>query len=340
MNDASTPGPAPDPIVEIDDLKVWFASRDGITRAVNGVSFELQRGETLGLVGESGCGKSVTAMTMLQLIPSPPSVIAGGSVRYNGANLLEYDEDRMRRIRGNEISMIFQDPMTSLNPVLTVGEQIAETAVLHRRLGRREARELAVEMLHKVNIPEPRRRAGEYPHQFSGGMRQRAMIAAALVCDPKVLIADEPTTALDVTIQAQIIELMLGLKREFGTSILLITHDLGVVAETCARVVVMYAGRKVEEARTADLFNAPLHPYTQGLLAATPRLSTAPGTRRADRPRLHEIPGMVPTLKGEQKGCSFAPRCPRASARCGEQAPQLQAHGDGHVVACWNVGSA
>ena len=327
---------ARDPVIEVDDLKVWFANRDGIVRAVDGVSFDLQRGETLGLVGESGCGKSVTAMTMLQLIPSPPSVIAGGSVRYNGADLLQFDEERMRAIRGNDISMIFQDPMTSLNPVLTVGEQIAEAAVLHQALGRRAARELAVEMLRRVNIPEPQRRADEYPHQFSGGMRQRAMIAAALVCNPKVLLADEPTTALDVTIQAQIIELMLDLKREFGTSIILITHDLGVVAETCARVVVMYAGRKVEEAAAGELFSAPLHPYTQGLLLATPRLETTPGTRRADRPRLAEIPGMVPTLSGELKGCSFAPRCPRAIAICRETAPLLEDRGGGHEVACFN----
>jgi peptide/nickel transport system ATP-binding protein len=331
---------ARDPIIQIDDLKVWFANRDGIVRAVDGVSFDLQRGETLGLVGESGCGKSVTAMTMLQLIPSPPSVIAGGFIRYNGADLLQFDEERMRTIRGNEISMIFQDPMTSLNPVLTVGEQIAETAVLHQKLGRRAARELAVAMLHKVNIPEPQRRADEYPHQFSGGMRQRAMIAAALACNPKVLIADEPTTALDVTIQAQIIELMLDLKREFGTSIIMITHDLGVVAETCARVVVMYAGRKVEEAAAAELFSAPLHPYTQGLLLATPRLETAPGTRRADRPRLSEIPGMVPTLKGELKGCSFAPRCHKATAICRESAPSIEDRGNGHMVSCFNCGGA
>jgi peptide/nickel transport system ATP-binding protein len=329
-----------DAIIEVEDLKVWFANRDGIMRAVDGLSFRLLRGETLGVVGESGCGKSVTAMTMLQLIPSPPSVVAGGSIRYNGEDLLQFDEPRMRTIRGNEISMIFQDPMTALNPVLTIGEQIAETAVLHQKLGRRAARELAVEMLHKVNIPEPQRRADEYPHQFSGGMRQRAMIAAALVCNPKVLIADEPTTALDVTIQAQIIELMLDLKREFGTSIIVITHDLGVVAETCARVVVMYAGRKVEEAAAAELFAAPLHPYTQGLLSATPRLDTAPGTRRADRPRLHEIPGMVPVLKGEPVGCSFAPRCPRASALCREAVPALQDHGQGHEVACFHGGRA
>jgi peptide/nickel transport system ATP-binding protein len=337
---AVTNSAARDAIVEIDDLKVWFANRDGITRAVDGVSFGLLRGETLGIVGESGCGKSVTAMTMLQLIPSPPSVIAGGAIRYNGEDLLKFDEERMRTIRGNEISMIFQDPMTSLNPVLTIGEQIAETAVLHQKLGRRAARELAVEMLHKVNIPEPQRRADEYPHQFSGGMRQRAMIAAALVCNPKVLIADEPTTALDVTIQAQIIELILDLKREFGTSIIMITHDLGVVAETCARVVVMYAGRKVEEAAAAELFSAPLHPYTQGLLLATPRLETAPGTRRADRPRLQEIPGMVPTLKGELIGCSFTPRCHKATTICRESTPKIEDRGTGHIVSCFNCGSA
>ena len=338
--DALTNSAARDAIVEINDLKVWFASRDGIVRAVDGISFDLLRGETLGIVGESGCGKSVTAMTMLQLIPSPPSVIAGGAIRYKGADLLTFDEERMRAIRGNEISMIFQDPMTSLNPVLTVGEQIAEPAVLHRRLDKRAARELAVEMLQKVGIPEPRRRADEYPHQFSGGMRQRAMIAAALACHPKVLIADEPTTALDVTIQAQILELMLNLKREYGTSIIMITHDLGVVAETCARVVVIYAGRKVEEAAAAELFSTPLHPYTQGLLSATPRLETAPGTRRADRPRLQEIPGMVPTLKGEPIGCSFAPRCPKATAICREYAPRLEDRGNGHIVSCFNCGSA
>jgi peptide/nickel transport system ATP-binding protein len=337
---AVTPSAARDAIVEVDELKVWFANRDGMVRAVDGVSFDLLRGETLGIVGESGCGKSVTAMTLLQLIPSPPSVIAAGAIRYNGEDLLKFDEKRMRTIRGNEISMIFQDPMTSLNPVLTVGEQIAEPAVLHRGLNQRAARELAVEMLQKVGIPEPRRRAGEYPHQFSGGMRQRAMIAAALACNPKVLIADEPTTALDVTIQAQILELMLTLKREYGTSIIMITHDLGVVAETCARVVVMYTGRKVEEAAAAELFAAPLHPYTQGLLSATPRLETAPGTRRADRPRLQEIPGMVPTLKGKPIGCSFAPRCPKATAVCRESAPRLEDHGSGHFVSCFNCGSA
>ena len=329
-----------DTIVEVDDLKVWFANRDAIVRAVDGVSFELLRGETLGIVGESGCGKSVTAMTMLQLIPSPPSVIAGGAIRYNGEDLLTFDEERMRAIRGNEISMIFQDPMTSLNPVLTIGDQIAEPAVLHRGLSQSAARELAAEMLQKVGIPEPHRRADEYPHQFSGGMRQRAMIAAALACNPKVLIADEPTTALDVTIQAQILELMLALKHEFGTSIIMITHDLGVVAETCGRVVVMYAGRKVEEAATAELFTAPRHPYTLGLLAATPRLDTAPAIRRADRMRLQEIPGMVPTLTGERVGCSFAPRCPKSTDICRESDPQLEDYGNGHLTACFNCRSA
>ena len=329
-----------DTIVEVDDLKVWFANRDAIVRAVDGVSFELLRGETLGIVGESGCGKSVTAMTMLQLIPSPPSVIAGGTIRYNGEDLLTFDEERMRAIRGTEISMIFQDPMTSLNPVLTIGEQIAEPAVLHRGLSQSAARELAAEMLQKVGIPEPHRRADEYPHQFSGGMRQRAMIAAALACNPKVLIADEPTTALDVTIQAQILELMLALKHEFGTSIIMITHDLGVVAETCGRVVVMYAGRKVEEAATAELFTAPRHPYTLGLLAATPRLDTAPAIRRADRMRLQEIPGMVPTLTGERVGCSFAPRCPKSTDICRESDPQLEDYGNGHLTACFNCRSA
>jgi peptide/nickel transport system ATP-binding protein len=331
------PAAPSDPVISVEDLQVWFASRDGLTRAVDGVSFEVRRGETLGLVGESGCGKSVTAMTMLRLIPSPPSVVAGGRILYDGGDLLRFDEDRLRRLRGNEISMIFQDPMTSLNPVLTVGEQIAETARMHRGLDAGAARELAVEMLHKVRIPEPHRRAREYPHQFSGGMRQRALIAAALVCSPRVLIADEPTTALDVTVQAQILELMLELQRELGTSILLITHDLGVVGEACARVVVMYAGRKVEEARAADLFARPLHPYTRGLLAATPRLETDPGARRANRARLAEIPGMVPTMRGDAKGCTFAPRCALATAICREQTPPFEERESHHGVACFHA---
>jgi peptide/nickel transport system ATP-binding protein len=327
------------PVLEVEDLKVYFASRDGIFRAVDGLTFSLSQGETLGLVGESGCGKSVTAMSLLRLIPSPPSVVAGGSIRYKGEDLVGASEKRMRELRGNEISMIFQDPMTSLNPVLTIGEQIAETIMLHQRLGKRPAWDRATEMLQLVGIPEPAKRVKDYPHQFSGGMRQRAMIALALACNPNVLIADEPSTALDVTIQAQILELMVKLKEEFGTAIIMITHDLGVVAETCARVMVMYAGRKVEEAPVAELFGAPLHPYTQGLMASVPKLDLQ-GGGPGRRPRLAEIPGMVPALKGELKGCAFAPRCPRASDACRAGAPPLERRGEGHWVACWIPGEA
>jgi peptide/nickel transport system ATP-binding protein len=333
-----TPEPVAGPVLEVEDLKVYFASLDGIFRAVDGLSFSLDPGETLGLVGESGCGKSVTAMSLLRLIPSPPSVVAGGSIRYRGEDLVRASEKRMRDLRGNEISMIFQDPMTSLNPVLTIGEQIAETIMLHQKLGKRAAWDRAAEMLQRVGIPEPAKRVREYPHQFSGGMRQRAMIALALACNPNVLIADEPSTALDVTIQAQILDLMVKLKEEFGTAILMITHDLGVVAETCARVMVMYAGRKVEEAPVEELFGAPLHPYTQGLMASVPKLDLQGARGPGQRPRLAEIPGMVPALKGEMKGCSFAPRCPRAVDACRETAPPLERRGDRHWVACWKPG--
>ena len=334
-----TPEPVAGPVLEVEGLKVYFASLDGIFRAVDGLSFSLDPGETLGLVGESGCGKSVTAMSVLRLIPSPPSVVAGGSIRYRGEDLLRASEKRMRDLRGNEISMIFQDPMTSLNPVLTIGEQIAETIMLHQDLSKRAAWDRAAEMLQLVGIPEPARRVREYPHQFSGGMRQRAMIALALACNPNVLIADEPSTALDVTIQAQILELMVKLKEEFGTAIIMITHDLGVVAETCARVMVMYAGRKVEEAPVEDLFGAPLHPYTQGLMASVPKLDLQGGRVPGQRPRLAEIPGMVPALKGEMRGCSFAPRCPRAVDACRAEAPPLELRGDRHWVACWKPGA-
>jgi len=321
-------------VLEIDDLRVCFATPDGIVRAVDGVSYSLHAGETLGVVGESGCGKSVTAMSVLRLLASPPAVVAGGAIRYRGTDLLGLSEERMRSIRGNEISMIFQDPMTSLNPVLTIGEQIGEAVRLHQGLGRRAARERAVEMLALVNIPDPRRRADEYPHQFSGGMRQRAMIGLALACHPKVLIADEPTTALDVTIQAQILELLRKLEAETGTAIMMITHDLGVVAETCERVVVLYAGRKVEDAPARRLFAAAAHPYTRGLLASMPRL--ADGAARSHG-RLTEIPGMVPSLKEPVPGCSFAPRCPVARPRCTRERPPLVALGDGHSVACWET---
>jgi len=325
------------PILEVDDLHLTFASRDGITRAVEGVSWQVYAGEMLGIVGESGCGKSVTAMSVLRLLPPPPTTHASGAIRFRGEDLLQASEARMQEIRGNEISMIFQDPMTSINPVLTVGEQIAEVLMLHQRLGRQAAWARAVELLALVNIPDPQRRVKDYPHQFSGGMRQRVMIAIALACKPAVLIADEPTTALDVTIQAQIMELLDRLRRETGTAVVLITHDLGVVAESCDRVVVMYAGRKVEEAATPDLFSQPSHPYTRGLLGAMPNLDT-PLTQ--PRTRLAEIPGMVPSLRTAAVGCRFAPRCPLAVEVCRAQVPPLEAvaaSNPQHRAACWRT---
>jgi peptide/nickel transport system ATP-binding protein len=321
------------PILEIDDLRTHFFTRDGVVRAVDGVSYNLARGETLGVVGESGCGKSITALSILRLIPSPPGRIVGGEVRFEGRNLLDRTEAEMRALRGKDISMIFQEPMTSLNPVLTIGRQIAETLALHERLNWRAALDRAVGMLRLVHIPEAERRIKQYPHQLSGGMRQRVMIAMALSCNPKVLIADEPTTALDVTIQAQILELIQELKEKLGTAVILITHDLGVVAETAQRVVVMYAGRKVEEAAVEDLFEMPLHPYTRGLMAAVPRLGSAIEDRGR---RLAEIPGTVPSLTGLQKGCSFAPRCSFATDRCRAEFPPIETARLRHVVACWN----
>jgi len=322
------------PLLEVDGLKTHFFTRDGVVRAVDGVSFTVQPGETLALVGESGCGKSVTSLSILRLIASPPGRIVAGRLLFQNRNLLDLDEAAMRGIRGNEIAMIFQEPMTSLNPVLTVGRQIAETLVLHRGLSRSEALERAVEMLKLVNISEPARRVGEYPHQMSGGMRQRVMIAMALACDPKLLIADEPTTALDVTIQAQILDLMGALKAKTGAAIMLITHDLGVVAEMAQRVVVMYAGRKVEEAPVGVLFEQPLHPYTQGLMNSIPRLGDAGAL---ERKRLAEIPGMVPSLREPIAGCAFASRCPHALERCHREAPPLEPKGAGHSVACWEA---
>ncbi|WP_319241729.1 ABC transporter ATP-binding protein [uncultured Propionivibrio sp.] len=325
------------PILEIDDLRIAFASPDGIVRAVDGVSWQLNAGEMLGIVGESGCGKSVTAMSILRLLPGPPAMFASGAIRFRGEDLLAASEARMRALRGNAISMIFQDPMTSLNPVLTIGEQIAEVLILHQKLSKRAAWTRAGEMLDLVGIPDPARRLTDYPHQFSGGMRQRAMIALALACNPAVLIADEPTTALDVTIQAQIMELLARLRREMGTAIVLITHDLGVVAECCDRVVVMYAGTKVEEARVDTLFARPSHPYTRGLLAAMPELDT-PGD--ASHRRLAEIPGMVPSLKQAAVGCRFAPRCALADERCRQTIPALVPaageHAD-HLAACFRA---
>jgi peptide/nickel transport system ATP-binding protein len=325
--DAMTDATAP--VLQVDDLRTHFFTQDGITRAVDGVSFRVRPGETLGIVGESGCGKSVTALSILRLLPARLGRTVGGSVRFDGRELLSLEEGEMREIRGNRIAMIFQEPMTSLNPVLTIGDQIAEAVVIHQRKSRAEAMARAVEMLRLVRIPDPERRVQDYPHQFSGGMRQRAMIAMALSCNPRLLIADEPTTALDVTIQAQILKLMVELKSEIGAAIMLITHDLGVVAETCQRVIVMYAGRVVEEADIYELFDRPLHPYTRGLMASIPRLKKE-GARR-----LSEIPGIVPNLREPIAGCAFAPRCPVATERCRSEAPVLEAKGADHRVACF-----
>jgi peptide/nickel transport system ATP-binding protein len=321
------------PLLAIEDLQTHFFTRDGVVRAVDGVSYAVEAGETLAVVGESGCGKSVTALSILRLVPSPPGRIVGGAIRFEGVDLLQIGEGEMRRIRGNEISMIFQEPMTSLNPVLTVSRQITETLILHQGLTARAAAARAIEMLRLVRIPEPERRARQYPHELSGGMRQRVMIAMALACHPKLLIADEPTTALDVTIQAQILDLMRELKSEVGAAIILITHDLGVVAEMAQRVVVMYAGRKVEEAPVGDLFRRPQHPYTLGLLASVPRLGATLG--RAEPPRLAEIPGTVPSLRDPIVGCAFAPRCAYATERCSREAPPLEAKTAAHLAACF-----
>ncbi len=323
-------------VLQVEDLRTHFFTPAGTVRAVDGVSWSLSSGETLGVVGESGCGKSVTALSILRLVADPPGRIVGGAIRFDGRNLLDLPEAEMERIRGNHISMIFQEPMTSLNPLLTVGRQVGEAIALHQGLSRRAAMERAVEMLRRVQIPEPERRAQAYPHQLSGGMRQRVMIAMALSCNPKVLIADEPTTALDVTIQAQILDLMRELRRTFGTAIILITHDMGVVAENADRVVVMYAGRKVEEAGARDLFDTPGHPYTRGLLGSIPHLD-ATSRREAGRKRLTEIKGLVPSLADLPPGCSFAPRCSFATGQCTSVAPPLTQQRPNHWIACWHA---
>ena len=317
-------------LLEIENLQTHFRTMDGVNRAVDGVSFSVRAGETLAVVGESGCGKSVTAMSILRLIPEPPGKIAG-SIRFGGKDLLTLSDREMRAIRGNEISMIFQEPMTSLNPVLTIGKQIGESLRLHQGMNRRQAEARAIEMLKLVGIPAPERRVKEYPHQLSGGMRQRVMIAMALACNPKLLIADEPTTALDVTIQAQILDLMRDLKHRVGAAIVLITHDLGVVAEVAERVIVMYAGRKVEEAEVGELFRAPKHPYTQGLLGAVPKLGSS---LTGETERLAEIPGLVPSLKQKIQGCVFAGRCSYATDFCRKVAPALELKAPGHLAAC------
>ncbi|CAN7598614.1 Oligopeptide transport ATP-binding protein OppD [compost metagenome] len=318
-----------EPLLEVEDLHTHFDTLTGPARSVNGVSYTVRAGQTLGVVGESGCGKSVTALSIMRLLPTPPARIRG-AVRLRGTDLLQLSEREMRRIRGNRVSMIFQEPMTSLNPVLTIGRQIAETVQLHQGASRAEALRRAVEMLRLVQIPEPERRVNEYPHQLSGGMRQRVMIALALACNPEVLIADEPTTALDVTIQAQILDLIRRLQQELGMGVVMITHDLGVVAECCDRVIVMYAGLKVEEASVTELFDRPLHPYTRALMASMPSMNTSSR-------RLAEIPGLVPSPQEARRGCAFAARCAHANARCARELPQLTRHGGDHAVACFAV---
>jgi len=332
------------PVLTVTDLCTHFHTRDGVVRAVDGVSLSLERGETLGVVGESGCGKSVTALSIMRLVPAAAGRIVAGSIRFDGTELLSLAPASMRAIRGNRISMIFQEPMSSLNPVMSVGRQIAETVALHQRVSRRAALDRAIEMLTLVKIPEPRRRAGEFPHQLSGGMRQRVMIAIAMACTPTILIADEPTTALDVTIQAQILDLMQEMKERTGAAVMLITHDLGVVAETAQRVMVMYAGRKVEEAQVDALFAHPRHPYTRGLMASIPRLNRAAAAATSlatslstSSRRLTEIPGVVPSLIGVAEGCTFAPRCPHATEQCRAAFPPEREAAPGHRVACWNA---
>ena len=332
------PAAGGDYLLEVDNLQTYFFTRQGLVKAVDGVSFALRKGETLAIVGESGCGKSITAVSLLRLVPDPPGrIIEGSKIKLAGRDLMQLSEDEMRKVRGNDISMIFQEPMTSLNPVMTIGAQIAEVLLLHQSMSKQEAHKKAIDMLRLVRIPEPEQRVKEYPHQLSGGMRQRAMIAIALACNPRVLIADEPTTALDVTIQAQILELIVDLQRTLGTAVILITHDLGVVAETAQRVIVMYAGRKVEEAAVEDVFGRPMHPYTKGLLNSIPRLDLIRGAGDGTAGRLQEIPGIVPALTALPKGCAFAPRCPLADDRCREEYPRYEQKRTGHWAACFKA---
>jgi peptide/nickel transport system ATP-binding protein len=324
-------------VLEVTALQTYLFTRLGIVKAVDDVTFSVHAGETLAIVGESGCGKTMTSLSLMRLVPSPPGRIVGGSIKLGDRDLVTLDEAEMRDVRGNEISMIFQEPMTSLNPVMTIGKQIAETVRLHQDLSKAAAMAKAVDMLRLVKIPEPAQRAREYPHQLSGGMRQRAMIAMALACNPRVLIADEPTTALDVTIQAQILDLILDLQKTLGTAVILITHDLAVVAETAQRVIVMYAGKKVEEAEVDNLFGEPLHPYTHGLLASIPQLAVIGGESPVANGRLKEIPGMVPALTNLPPGCAFAPRCAFADDRCRIVAPDYEEKRPGHWAACWHT---
>lgn len=315
-------------LVVIKDLRTYFHTEDGVVRAVDDVSFKIKEGETIGIVGESGCGKSITAMSILKLIPNPPGRIEGGEILFDGVNLLKYNEEQIRRVRGNQISVIFQEPMTSLNPVFTIGFQISEAIMLHQGLNKEQALEKSIEVLGLVGIPIAKQIVERYPHELSGGMRQRVMIAMAISCNPRLLIADEPTTALDVTIQAQILDLMRDLKSKLNTSIMLITHDLGVVAEMADYVVVMYAGKVIEEANVIEIFKNPMHPYTEGLLNSKPSLA-------GDLDRLTSIPGQVPNPLDMPKGCSFHPRCERAMSRCWEEQPELIEVAPNHKARCW-----
>ena len=316
-------------ILQVEDLSVYFGLREGLLKAVNRVSFEIRRGETLGLVGESGCGKTVSSLAIIGLLDTPPAMIHSGRILFDDQDLLRLSEREMSNIRGSQISMVFQEPMTSLNPVISIGIQISEILMRHLDLSPRAATDRAVALLKMVGIPSPEKRIKEYPHQLSGGMRQRVMIAMALACDPKVLIADEPTTALDVTIQAQILDLLVGLQDKLGASILLITHDLAVIADTTHRVAVMYAGKIVEEAEVTTIFQDPLHPYTKGLLRSIPRID------RIRKNRLMEIPGTVPNLCFLPSGCAFADRCPQVMAQCRLKEPSLAGIDDHHFVSCW-----
>ena len=317
-------------ILEVKNLKTYYSTDSGTARAVDGVSFSLRRNRTLGIVGESGCGKSVTALSIMRLVPIPPGYFAGGEIFWKGTDLLRLSEEEMRKLRGNEIAMIFQEPMSSLNPVYTCGNQIVEQILLHREISGREAKEAAVEMLRLVGIPSPSERFNAYPHEFSGGMRQRVMIAMALSCDPSLLIADEPTTALDVTVQAQILELIGKLQTDTGMSVILITHDFGVIAELCEEVLVMYASKVVEEGSVSQIFSDPLHPYTTGLLKSIPRVSSK-------KQRLNVIEGNVPSATRLPEGCRFANRCPLADEHCRKLEPRLEEYDPGHRAACWKI---
>jgi oligopeptide/dipeptide ABC transporter ATP-binding protein len=318
-----------EPLLKVRNLSTYFFTEDGVVRAVDGVSLDIHRGEIVGLVGESGCGKTVTALSIMRLIPSPPGRIVSGEIWFEGVDLLKLDDDGIRSIRGHKIAMVFQEPMTSLNPVLTIGRQLTEPLEVHLKMEPRQARARAIELLEMVGIPEPHKRIDSYPHQFSGGMRQRVMIAMALACSPRLLLADEPTTALDVTIQAQILELMTHLTRELGTAVLIITHNLGVVARYAQRVYVMYAGKVVETAPAMELYHRPHHPYTLGLLRSVPRLDQG---RKA---RLEPIEGFPPDMVHIPPGCAFHPRCPFRTERCQVEGPPLVAVGPEHMVACW-----